>query len=314
MYHRVADPPWDPWGLALPPARFREQIVALKKHRTLVSMDELADGLAAGSLPPKAAALTFDDGYADNAVVAKPILEELAAPATFFLTTGFVGSGRRFWWDELAQWVFGSPASAEFELSVGGTRLEAAWPAQGRLPADLPHWRVGRATADARRLAYVRLWRTLQPMAGERREAALAALSERLAGEPPLADDPLGMPMSRDMAAEAASDLISLGVHGRSHAPLPALPLGERRTEIELARREIADLTGGGLPHGMAYPHGSVDAETRDLVAAAGYRWAVTSRNARIDPARCDLLTLPRLDPGRRSASAMLLAVHAAVR
>ena len=81
MYHRVDDPPWDPWGLAVPPARFREQIAALKKHRVLVSMEDLATGLATGALPPRAAALTFDDGYADNALLAKPILEELEAPA-----------------------------------------------------------------------------------------------------------------------------------------------------------------------------------------------------------------------------------------
>lgn len=314
MYHRVVEPPWDPWGLAVSPARFREQVAALGKHRTLLPMDELAARLAAGSLPPRATALTFDDGYADNALVAKPILDELAAPATFFVTTGFVRSGNRFWWDELAQWVLASPSGAELDLRVGDARLAAAWPAQDRLPDDLARWRVGHSTKDARRLSYTRLWQALQPMAGGLRDAAMAALGERLGGEQPLAEDPLGIPMSPDILRDAASDRIVLGVHGRSHVPLTALPLPERRVELELARREIAELTGGDPPAGLAYPHGSFDGETRELAAAVGYRWAVTSRSARIDPANFDPLALPRLDPGRRSAGAMLRALRAAGR
>ncbi len=38
-------------------------------------------------------ALTFDDGYADWHEVAAPVLEDLACPATFFVSSGFVGLG-----------------------------------------------------------------------------------------------------------------------------------------------------------------------------------------------------------------------------
>ena len=51
---------------------------------------------AAGTLPARAAAITFDDGYADNCVVALPILRQLGMHATFFVATGFMNGGRMF--------------------------------------------------------------------------------------------------------------------------------------------------------------------------------------------------------------------------
>jgi peptidoglycan/xylan/chitin deacetylase (PgdA/CDA1 family) len=45
--------------------------------------------------------LTFDDGYADNLLVAKPHLEAYDVPATVFVSSGFLGGGREFWWDRL---------------------------------------------------------------------------------------------------------------------------------------------------------------------------------------------------------------------
>jgi peptidoglycan/xylan/chitin deacetylase (PgdA/CDA1 family) len=313
MYHRVDEPPWDPWGLCIPPALFRDQLRELRRRRTIVSMEQLADGLQAGNVPPKATALTFDDGYADNIRIAAPILEEFGAPATFFLTSGFVSGGERFWWDELARIVLGGRAAADFALEIGGTKVAAAWPEQHRLPEDLPAWRVGQPSGDPRRLAYERLWNGLRALGEAPRRAALAQLAAAVGEDAPLADDPLGVPMNPAMIRSAPA-LVSFGAHGRSHTPLTALPPAERRAELELARREVAALTGGEAPAGMAYPHGSLDDETRDLVAAAGYRWAVTSRSARVDWRLCDLLTLPRLELGRRSGRAMWRALHAAGR
>ena len=314
MYHRVAEPPWDPWGLAVPPALFREQILALKRRRALLSMDDLVAGLESGSLPPRATALTFDDGYADNALVAKPILEELEAPATLFLTSGIVGEKRGFWWDELARLVLAGRSGADFAIDAGGERLAATWPEQAELPADLGSWRVNHRTDDPRRQAYLHLWRILQAMTAERRDAAMTRLTDLLSSGAPEFDDLLCRPMTPEMVRAAPSRWIAIGAHGRSHTPLTALPLATRREELEGARDEIAALTGAEPPSGLAYPHGSFDAETRALVAEAGYRWAVISRSARIDPRCFDPLALPRLEAGPRDARGMLRSVHAAGR
>ena len=60
-----------------------------------------AAALADGEPLSRSVVITFDDGYRDNLLVAKPILEEHGLPATVFVTTGYVGSNRDFWWDEL---------------------------------------------------------------------------------------------------------------------------------------------------------------------------------------------------------------------
>src|SRR5216683_863200 len=74
MYHRVAFARHDPWGLAVDPERFEEQIAYAKQHRTPMSMEELVDRLRSKTLPANAIAVTFDDGYRDNLVNAKPVL------------------------------------------------------------------------------------------------------------------------------------------------------------------------------------------------------------------------------------------------
>ena len=52
-------------------------------------------------IPDNAIAVTFDDGYKDNFVNAFPILRQFRIPATIFLATGSIGSGRILWHDKV---------------------------------------------------------------------------------------------------------------------------------------------------------------------------------------------------------------------
>ena len=54
------------------------------------------------TLPARAVAITFDDGYADNAELALPILRHEGLPATFFVATGFLDGGR-MWNDTIIE-------------------------------------------------------------------------------------------------------------------------------------------------------------------------------------------------------------------
>ena len=103
LYHRVAELAQDPWGLAVSPARFAEQLEALVMRFSPLPLGELAARMNAGDLPPRSVALTFDDGYRDNLDAAEPLLARHGVPATIFVVSWYVGAGREFWWDELEE-------------------------------------------------------------------------------------------------------------------------------------------------------------------------------------------------------------------
>jgi peptidoglycan/xylan/chitin deacetylase (PgdA/CDA1 family) len=71
----------------------------IARHHPLVSLEDVARG-AHGALEPRGSrplvAVTFDDGYLDNYVNAVPILLQERVPATFFVSTGHIGSERPF--------------------------------------------------------------------------------------------------------------------------------------------------------------------------------------------------------------------------
>jgi peptidoglycan/xylan/chitin deacetylase (PgdA/CDA1 family) len=101
MYHRVEVVERDPWRLAVEPSLFAEQLEVIRDRFQPISLERLCDGLAARDIPRRSVVLTFDDGYRDNLTNATPLLEKHDVPASLFVTTGYLDSGRDFWWEEL---------------------------------------------------------------------------------------------------------------------------------------------------------------------------------------------------------------------
>lgn len=90
LYHRVSDEARD--NLTVGIAQFERQMALLRRHCRVLSLDEVlaTDTVPASDRP--LVAVTFDDGYADNAVHAAPILLRHRIPAAFFVSTGIVGT------------------------------------------------------------------------------------------------------------------------------------------------------------------------------------------------------------------------------
>lgn len=101
-----------------------------------MSVDDLVTALEARTVSDFTAVVTFDDGYEDNALFAKPVLEEFQVPAIFFLTSGVIGQGQ-FWWDELALLVLAGTKSQNFEIEVSGRQESVQLDRQETLPPDL---------------------------------------------------------------------------------------------------------------------------------------------------------------------------------
>lgn len=105
-YHRFpspgADESFDDGVVDVTPEAFDRQVSCLKRHFTLVGVDELCAFASGKALPPNSVAITFDDGYLDNYVQALPILKRHDAKAIFFLPTAYIAERRVYWWDRVA--------------------------------------------------------------------------------------------------------------------------------------------------------------------------------------------------------------------
>lgn len=98
-FHRVNDEqPED--GLTCGAAKFGAFCRFFLKNFSVISLSEQIEGCRRGRIMDGTLSVTFDDGYADNFTVAAPILQRLGIPATFFVTTSFIGTSIVAPWDE----------------------------------------------------------------------------------------------------------------------------------------------------------------------------------------------------------------------
>lgn len=94
LYHRVSDDVRD--NLTVGIEQFERQMAQLSRDCRVLDIREV---LTMGQVPRSSrplVAITFDDGYLDNYEHAVPILVRHGVPAAFFVSTGLIGSQRRF--------------------------------------------------------------------------------------------------------------------------------------------------------------------------------------------------------------------------
>jgi peptidoglycan/xylan/chitin deacetylase (PgdA/CDA1 family) len=307
MYHRIATPVVDPWDLAVSPERFSEQLEALCAHRTLLSVDSFVTRLQLGDLPPNAAALTFDDGYIDNLLCAKPVLEAARVPATMFITTGLIGTGEEFWWDELARMILlrAEPLSVTVTVETDCLQIELPPCDPGIEPRRC--WRAWDPPVTAREHAYKAIWLALLDRAPESRKAVIEQLRGVFGTTRP---NPKDLPMGVEDIRKLVSDWVSVGAHGRFHQPLTSLPAIASLQDMEKSREEAEALSASAVT-GFAYPHGARDPEIVNLARRAGYRWACCANENAIDRKRADLHDLPRVAVGDWSGQTLLTKLRA---
>ncbi len=98
-FHRVTDEIPEN-GLTIGVAKFRGILRLLKRDFQVIELQKLLLALRDGIPFEKGwVVITFDDGYEDNYMNAYPALMSEGFPATFFITTGFIDSDKRPWWE-----------------------------------------------------------------------------------------------------------------------------------------------------------------------------------------------------------------------
>jgi peptidoglycan/xylan/chitin deacetylase (PgdA/CDA1 family) len=234
VYHRVTSLPTDRQQLAVSPENFRSQLVHLKDAFQIVRFEAAWTDVRGPSV-----AVTFDDGYADNVQQALPILAELEVPATFFVSSGTLGTRQEFWWDELERVILWAQyKSAPFELK--DPRYGRTWTADSAAQRDdlfrnlhalIPRLKPGRREDW---LEQLRAWAKLDETGRE--------INRTLTPE--------------ELATLAASPWSTIGAHTVTHTPLSILSEEDQRDEILSSKEKLAQLTGTNIEV-FSYPFGT---------------------------------------------------------
>jgi len=301
LYHRIATLPSDPQLLAVTPAHFNEHLEVLRDAGVPMSLSRLLGANRERRLPPRAVAVTFDDGYADNFDEGGPLLARHDVPATVFVTTAYVGGEAEFWWDDLERLLLGRGSfPPTLRLRIGDAVHQwdlgdAACCDDTAVRRDRG-WNVEcRGDPTPRHRAYRDLCELLRRVSGDDRPAVIDDLT-RLAGATS-AGRQTHRPVSRERIARASADaLIEVGAHTVTHSMLAALPPAAQRSEIADSKAAVRDITGAD-PAGFSYPFGSRSDYTRTTVALvqeAGFRFACANVPGGVSP-KSDSWQLPRL-------------------
>jgi len=298
LYHRVVDLPTDPQRLAVRPMHFEAQLAVLLRTGVVLPLVELVERAAEGTLPAGAVAITFDDGYADNVHVAKPMLARWDAPAMVFVTTR--DGSEPFWWDRLAAMLLmPGRLPRRIELALGQERVAFDLGDDAALSAAAFSQRRGwhvecDGVRTPRQAMYEDLCRRLRPMDAERRAAVLHQLAEAVQYRPVDVATCATMDDAQ-LRALVAGGVIEVGAHTVSHPVLAMLSAEEQRREIAESKRRLEAIVGRAVA-AFSYPYGTrrdFDADSVRLVREAGFACACANVPGRVDR-QVDVFRLPR--------------------
>lgn len=301
MYHRVARTGSDPWLLCVSPERFAEQLHVLRRRARPLRLRQLARAARDGSIPRRSVVVTFDDGYADNLHNAKPLLESCEVPATVFITSGFIGASREFWWEELDR-IFLEPGTLpeSLDLSIGG---------------KLCHWELGEAARydeeTSRRNRRWKAWGEPDPTSRHLLFRSVYDLMFRLspddrrqvqddlmawAGMEPVARETRRSLSPEELSEMARAELIEIGAHTVTHRLLASATPPEQREEIRQSKADLERILNRPV-NSFAYPYGRREdytPETVELVKEAGFESACSNFGGVVNRGS-DLYQLPRV-------------------
>ena len=215
------------------------------------------------ALPLKTAVITFDDGWEDNYSHALPALKRRGIPATIFLSTANIGTGRAFWQEQMV-----------YLLQVWQRRFQSgeikATEAQHLPPALSTVLLPGSSEREV-----LRLIENLKHRDDNLRASLLSALNEKIQNPPfPLhANGFMNWRQVREMHTAG----IEFGSHAHSHHLLTTLSQADVAREVRESKKQIETILDAPVTT-FAYPNGNYNNDAIAELKAAGYRLAATTR------------------------------------
>lgn len=276
MYHRFGPP-----GAfrRLNSAVFDRQLAYIGRHFIPSRLSDVVARLREGvPIAPRTVVVTVDDGYADFAEFAYPLLERHRVPATVFLVSEFVEGRIWLWFDVIHYLMQAAPVE----------RVALELPA-GRLDLDL-------SSSEARNASWERVADACLPMSTQCRAHVLARLAEAVGVRPPGVPTEAYAALSWDQIRAMDPELVDYGAQTRTHPILSYCSDEELLDEIAGCKAHLEARLGRPVTC-FCYPNGRAkDYDTRAVRAVrdAGFAAAVTADGSLVRPG-ADLYRLPRL-------------------
>lgn len=258
-------------------AWFRNTLQTIGRVYRFISADDLGGVLYGGRRLRDACHICFDDGERSFYDLALPVLEDLAIPATLFVSPGVLGSDRNYWFQEiriLRQQVGDAAIKHEVAALLG-------WEDETVAPFSV------NALLKSLRLASI--WQVIN------------TTRQRYDLPPP----PRCNINLDQVQALADHPLVTLGAHTMTHPILQNETASESERQIRESVEALARLTGRPV-RCFAYPNGAagLDYGPREqaTLTACGITLAFATDVGTFGPTT-DPLAIPRasLEPGERA-------------
>lgn len=275
MYHRVVDElvkipsPIQP-GMYVSKVSFELQMSFLKRHFHIISFEDMISKLDAGKDITRCCSVTFDDGWKDNYDEAFPILASRGIPATIFLATGYIGTERWFWPEEVS-WCLSILAkrNALSELSdLAGT--------------SLPRLGTTELIVDS----FIEKLKMYRP---EERENFVSQIRSLCPERP---RDRLMMNWG-EARAMMDSGFVNFGSHTAGHTLLHQIRQEDIEREINTSKEDIRRNLGSDAML-FAYPNGGFNHTIKMILQEYGFSGAVTTKKGYVCHAT-PRLEIPRI-------------------
>ncbi len=255
MYHRVC-PEKDYWSsLALNTQSFEQQIEYFSSNFKVVPLGEIAQLIhQRRPFPKKAVVITFDDGYKDNYSYAYPILKKYGVPATIFLTAGYIGSDKLFWWDKISYLIHHTQTSQLHLGDLGSHRFQSI---------------------EDRHYASHIIIEHLKKLPDGTKDVLMNKLLDISQVSIP-SDLGRDLFLSWEEVKEMSKGGIDFGAHTVSHPILTNIPLKQAQDEIIQSKMSIEDEIEKEVTI-FSYPNGNFNSELVRFIKENGFTCAVST-------------------------------------
>jgi peptidoglycan/xylan/chitin deacetylase (PgdA/CDA1 family) len=257
---------------------FKEQLECISRYFKIVPLDDLIVKLRDDTLTENSAVITFDDGYRNNFTVAYPVLKSLQAPATIYLTTGFIDSERWFWTDKL-EYVMMNTHIPVLTLKSMGTSFDLS-------------------NRSSKKEAIIEIKKRLKQC----NELTLSKITDEIYSGCHVEDK---KPFENyeclkwHEIVEMSKDNISFGAHTVNHIILSRYLFDIAKREIGQSQRIIQEKTMKPVKT-FCYPNGMYGDYTDEIKKwiAANFDCALSANYGRVVPGMHDLHELQRIGVG----------------